>query len=501
VTLIVAATKAPLLGSGAVLALPTSAGKTGPPKVGEGAEALVALGVDAAAVLKAEKATGKAGEVISVPVRRDGVDTVLLAGIGDGSRTALRKAAAAVVRKAAGSKSLATTLSVGRDGGDVRAIAEALGLASYKFAKITADAKPPTLKRAKLIVDNPVEVRRDLKRAAAVVTAVHRARDLSNTPSLTKTPDWLATQARELTETAGLTVTVRDEQQLEAEGFGGILAVGMGSAHPPRFVEMTWSPADATHHVVLVGKGITFDSGGLSLKPPDSMPGMKTDMAGGAAVIATMAALADLEIAVKVTGLVPMAENMPGDRSVRPGDVVTHYDGRTDEVLNTDAEGRIVLADALGYAVATLAPDVVVDIATLTGAASLGLGRRHGALYATTDNLRDALLEAATDGGERLWAMPLETDYRDALDSDIADLRNIGNPELEYNGGSIVAALFLREFAGKVPWAHLDIAGPGRSDSDEDEVTKGATGFGVRTFLRWLESASADPARIAALRD
>jgi leucyl aminopeptidase len=224
-------------------------------------------------------------------------------------------------------------------------------------------------------------------------------------------------------------------------------------------------------------------------------------MAGGAAVIATMAALADLEIAVKVTGLVPMAENMPGDRSVRPGDVVTHYDGRTDEVLNTDAEGRVVLADALGYAVATLAPDVVVDIATLTGAASVGLGRRHGALYATTDNLRDALLEAADDGGERLWAMPLETDYRDALDSDIADLRNIGNPELEYNGGSIVAALFLREFAGMVPWAHLDIAGPGRSDSDEDEVTKGATGFGVRTFLRWLESASADPARIAALRD
>ena len=191
---------------------------------------------------------------------------------------------------------------------------------------------------------------------------------------------------------------------------------------------MTWAPAGADRHIVLVGKGITFDSGGLSLKPPDSMPGMKTDMAGGAAVIATMAALADLDVAVKVTGLVPMAENMPGAASIRPGDVVRHYGGRTDEVLNTDAEGRVVLADALAYAVATLSPDVIVDIATLTGAASVGLGRRHGALYATSPSLRDELLAASAAGGERLWSMPLVEDYRDALDSDIADLRNIGDP-------------------------------------------------------------------------
>jgi leucyl aminopeptidase len=500
VTLTVAASKGPLLGSGAVLVLPVAPARTGPPRVGAGAEDLPALGIDATAVLKAEKATGKAGEVTSVPVRRDGVDTVLLVGVGDGSLLALRKAAAAAVRKAAGSKSLATTLATGLDGAAARAVAEALGLASYSFTKLTESPKPKPLRRAKLIVDNPAAVRRDLAQAAAFTTAVHRARDLTNTPSMTKTPDWLATQARELGEAAGLTVTVRDEGQLEDEGFGGVIAVGMGSAHPPRLVEMTWAPAGATSHVVLVGKGITFDSGGLSLKPPDSMPGMKTDMAGGAAVIATMAALADLGISVKVTGLVPMAENMPGDASVRPGDVITHYDGRTDEVLNTDAEGRIVLADALGYAVAMLSPDVVVDIATLTGAASLGLGKRHGALYTTTDALRDQLVEAATTGGERLWPMPLETDYRDALDSDIADLRNIGNPELDYGGGSIVAALFLREFVGKTPWAHLDVAGPARADGDEDEVTKGATGFGVRTFLRWLEAASADPTMIASLR-
>jgi leucyl aminopeptidase len=487
VTLTIAASRGPLLGGGAVLALPLVARKSGAPAVGAGAEALAELGIDAVAALKAEKASGKAGEVVVIPVRRDGVDAVLLAGVGDGSEQALRKASAAVVRKAAGSKSLATTLSVGRDASSVRAIAEALGLASYKFAKI-GEAKPAPLKRAKLIVDDPAAVRGDLARAAAVTTAVHRARDLSNTPSLGKTPEWLAEQARELAEGAGLSVTVRDVAQLEAEGFGGVLAVGQGSDRPPRFVEMTWAPAGAERHIVLVGKGITFDSGGLSLKPPDSMPGMKTDMAGGAAVIATMAALAALDIDVKVTGLVPMAENMPGAASVRPGDVVTHYGGRTDEVLNTDAEGRIVLADALAYAVAQLSPDVIVDIATLTGAASLGLGRRHGALYATTPSLRDALIDAASAGGERLWSMPLEDDYRDALESDIADLRNIGRPELEYNGGSIVAALFLREFVGNVEWAHLDIAGPGRAEADEDEVTKGATGFGVRTFLRWLES-------------
>jgi leucyl aminopeptidase len=487
VTLTVAATRGPLIGAGAALAVPVTARRSGTPQVGAGAEALAELGVDATAALKAEKATGKAGEVTTVQVRRDGVDVVLLAGIGDGSERSLRKAAAAVARHAKGSKSLATTLAVGRDGASVRAIAEALVLASYRFSRRSED-KPPPLRRAKLIVDDPAAVRGDLARASAVTTAVYRARDLANTPSLGKSPHWLAEQARELAEAAGVTVTVRDVAQLEAEGFGGVLAIGQGSSRPPCFVEMTWAPPGAERHVVLVGKGITFDSGGLSLKPAESMPAMKTDMAGGAAVIATMAALADLDVAVKVTGLVPMAENMPSGSSVRPGDVVRHYGGRTDEVLNTDAEGRVVLADALAYAVATLSPDVIVDIATLTGAAALGLGRRYGALYATTSSLRDELLDAAAAGGERLWSMPLVEDYRDTLNSDIADLRNIGDPDREYSGGSIVAALFLREFVGDVAWAHLDIAGPGRADADEDEATKGATGFGVRTFLRWLES-------------
>jgi leucyl aminopeptidase len=216
------------------------------------------------------------------------------------------------------------------------------------------------------------------------------------------------------------------------------------------------------------------------------MPGMKTDMAGGAAVIATMTALRALGVKAKVTGLIPMAENMPGSDATRPGDVIRHYGGLTSEVLNTDAEGRLVLADAIAYAVARLNPDSVVDIATLTGAASLGLGKRHGALYATSEGLRDRLVAASEAAGERLWPMPLVEDYRFALDSSIADLRNIGRRELNLSGGSIVAALYLREFAGAVPWAHLDVAGPARADADEDEVTKGATGFGVRTFCRLL---------------
>jgi leucyl aminopeptidase len=218
---------------------------------------------------------------------------------------------------------------------------------------------------------------------------------------------------------------------------------------------------------------------------------MKTDMSGAAAVIGAMSALRALDIDVRVTALLPIAENMPGGNATRPGDVVRHYGGRTSEVLNTDAEGRIVLADALAYATANLAPDVVIDIATLTGAASQGLGRRHGALFSTSTELADSLVAAGAAGGERLWRMPLVESYRSAMDSPVADLRNIANPEAKFNGGAITAALFLREFVGgagsSVQWAHLDVAGPARADADEDEVTKGATGFGVRTFLRWLE--------------
>jgi leucyl aminopeptidase len=280
---------------------------------------------------------------------------------------------------------------------------------------------------------------------------------------------------------------VRDEHELAAEGFGGIVAVGMGSTRPPRLIELSYSPRGARKHVVLVGKGITFDTGGLSIKPNDGMLTMKTDMAGGAVVIAVMCALRDLGVKVKVTGLVCAAENMPSGSAQRPGDVITHYGGKTVEVLNTDAEGRLVLADGLAYAVEQLAPDVLVDLATLTGAASLGLGRIHGALFCSSDALAAELLAASEDGGEQTWRMPLVEEYRVTMDSDIADLRNIGTAEHQFQGGAITAALFLREFTGGLPWAHFDIAGPARSDKDDGEITKGASGYGVRTLLRWLE--------------
>lgn len=236
--------------------------------------------------------------------------------------------------------------------------------------------------------------------------------------------------------------------------------------------------------MVLVGKGITFDSGGLSLKPNDNMKTMKTDMAGGAVVIAVMSALRGLGVRARVTGLVAAAENMPSGSSMRPGDVITHYGGTTSEVLNTDAEGRLVLADALAYAAARLDPDAVVDIATLTGAAKVALGLRHAALLASDDALAEALTRSGTAAGEPVWRLPLVADYRAAIDSDVADINNIGRGG--YGAGTITAALFLREFAGDRPWAHLDIAGPGRSTSEDAEITRGATGFGVRLLLDWL---------------
>ena len=488
---------APPLGGAAVLALPTTpaADGDGRPVVGSGADVLAALGVDAAAALAREEAKGEPGEVVAIPVDRDGVETVVLAGVGDGSLASLRKAAAAVVRRAKGAESLATTLADGRGADAVRAVAESLALASYSFTRKSAP-KPAKLTRAALVVDDAT-AEAAVARARATADAVHLARDLANTPSLEKSPEWLADRAVQL---AGRTLDVQvwDVDKLRRDGFGGVLAVGRGSARPPRLVRLDHAPRGARRHVVLVGKGITFDSGGLSLKSNEGMATMKTDMSGGAAVLAVMTALQALQIDLKVTALVPIAENMPGGDATRPGDVITHYGGRTSEVLNTDAEGRLVLADAIAYATTQLRPDVIVDIATLTGAATLGLGKRHGALYATTDRLRAALATSADAGGERLWPMPIVDDYRDALESPVADLRNIADQNKHYSGGSIIAALFLREFltppganGGAAPaWAHLDVAGPARADSDEDDVTKGATGFGVRALLRWLEAGA-----------
>jgi leucyl aminopeptidase len=370
---------------------------------------------------------------------------------------------------------------------ELAAFAEGALLASYAFTSKKSDPKPATLTRLVLGVR-----RRNARLDAALVRATHRAaattltRDLANEPSLDKTPAWLAKQATTVGKKAGVAVTVIEPAELTKRGFGGILAVGSGSTRPPRLIRLDYTPSVKPRAtVLLVGKGITFDTGGLSIKPNDGMAAMKTDMAGGAAVIATLQALPALGLPVRVTGLVPAAENMPSGSAVRPGDVIRHYGGRTVEVLNTDAEGRLVLADGLAYGIEQCDPDYVVDLATLTGAIGIALGKRIAGLFSNDDGLADALLAAADEAGERFWRMPLVEDYRADLDSTVADLRNIGGKN---GGGAITAALFLREFVSGRRWAHLDIASAARSDNDEDEISKGATGFGVRTLLTWLES-------------
>ncbi|WP_106399559.1 leucyl aminopeptidase family protein [Actinocorallia populi] len=423
-------------------------------------------------LLAFHKAKGEAGEIVSLPVQVGGaLRELLLYGTGDGSASALRKTGAALARRAKGED----VLAVRAPDGDLTAFTEGALLAGYDFSMKTGEGKKPVGEI--VLVGGEPSARGEVLAAAAAL-----ARDLTNTPSLEKCPAWLADRAADLARDAGLRIRVRDERELAAEGFGGLLAVGAGSPRPPRLIELSYEPEGASRHIVLVGKGITFDTGGISIKPSAAMQTMKTDMAGGAVVLGVMSALRALDVPVRVTGLVPSAENSFSGSAMRPSDVITHYGGTTSEVLNTDAEGRLVLADALAYADQVLRPDLVVDIATLTGAAKLALGLRHGALFATDEELAGALLEAGSRAEEPLWRMPLTEDYRVAIESQVADVANI--EKRGFGGGAIMAALFLEKFTGGRPWAHLDVAGPARGG-------EGATGYGVRLFLEWLTSSSA----------
>mgnify|MGYP001027619149 FL=1 len=435
------------------------------------------LPLDPAELLAFQDAKGEPGEIVSCPVRLgDGPGEVLLYGVGDQTPGALRKAGAALARRAKGRNGLVALAPEG----DVAAFVEGALLGSYEFWI----GEPPRKRAATTIVVLGAEPAA-VERGTVLAEAAALARDLANTPSAEKGPSWLAERAVELAERRGLAVRVRDEQALREEGFGGLLAVGAGSVRPPRLIELTYRPeGGADRHVVLVGKGITFDSGGLSLKPNDNMKTMKTDMAAGGAVMAAMGALGALGVNAQVTALVPAAENMFSGSAMRPSDVITHYGGKTSEVLNTDAEGRLVLADALAYADRALDPDVVVDVATLTGAAKVALGLRHGALFATDQELSAELAAAGEAAGEPVWPMPLVDDYREAIASEVADVANI--ERRGFGGGAIMAALFLREFVGERRWAHLDVAGPARATSDDAEISKGATGFGTRLLLNWL---------------
>ena len=483
-----------------LLAVPVFAGT----ELGPGAEeAVAALGAPVAPLLEARGFTGKTGEVAALStLGRLEATVLLLVGVGERAKVdaeVLRRAAAAVVRQGRGARKAATTLPQALPAdpaGAVQAVAEGALLAAYRFdkykqAKAGADGSKPPAELATLVLHPGPAAGRAGGLAGALAagqvraTATNLARDLSNEPANALHPADLAAAARKLLAGKGVTVKVKDEKALAAEGFGGIVGVGQGAEHPPRLIELRYAPKGATGEVVLVGKGITFDSGGLSLKPADSMKTMKTDMSGAAAVLATMSVLADLEVKVPVTGYLASAENMPSGRATRPGDVLTMKNGKTVEVLNTDAEGRLVMADALALGAASK-PAAIIDVATLTGACVVALGNRYTGLMANDEALAAELLDAAAEAGEPTWRLPLPPEYRKDIESDLADLKNVG----DRYGGALFAGLFLQEFVGDRPWAHLDIAGPARAESDDGYLSKGSTGVAVRTLLTWLERRS-----------
>lgn len=471
-------------------------------------EAAAGLGVPLRSLLEARGFTGKAGEVAIPTLGRLAASTLLVVGLGERDKAGpeeLRRAAAAIVKQAGGAKEAITTLAQALPddpAGAVRAVAEGALLAAYRFDKYKqpqadGDAGRPALRQLSVAAGGDEAGRKELEAALHAGTvraaATNLARDLSNEPANALHPADLAEAARTALAGKDVQVTVWDEEQLRREGFGGIIGVGQGAANPPRLVELAYRPAGARGHVVLVGKGITFDSGGLSLKPPEGMTTMKTDMSGAAAVLGVLSAVADLGIKVAVTGYLACAENMPSGSATRPGDVLTMKNGKTVEVLNTDAEGRLVMADALALG-AESEPDAMIDVATLTGACMVALGKRMSGLFCNDDALANELLEAAAEAGEKVWRLPLASEYRKDLDSEVADLKNVGDRW----GGAITAALFLQEFVDGRPWAHLDIAGPARAESEEGYLAKGSTGAAVRTLLTWLEHRSAAAEKAAA---
>ena len=441
---------------------------------------------EAAALVPAARLSGRAGEIRTQlrPGRSPG--RLFLLGIGDGSESAWRSAGAALARSASDETHITIALPTDSGPEAVRGLTEGLLLASYRFRLAQTD-NAPALSSVDLLVADPTAHEATVATARTTAAMTRLARDLTNTPSSQKTPQWFADQVISATaDLPDLRLRVRGPDELAAEGFGGILAVGGGSASAPRLLELDWHPAGARTHVVLIGKGITFDTGGISIKPVLAMKLMRKDMAGAAAVVAATLGAAALRLPVRVTTLTPLAENMLSGSAFRPGDVIRHYGGTTSETTNSDAEGRLVLADALAYAVRQLKPDLLIDLATLTGANAVALGKRTAALYSENDALAADVLAAVEAAGEAAWRMPLNNDYVEYLGSEIADLYSAPTQ----GAGSVLAALYLREFAGEMRdrWLHLDMSAPSWADGDHAELTRGATGWGVRSLLRWLAS-------------
>jgi leucyl aminopeptidase len=505
--------------------IPVLAGPDGP-QVVAGMDS-IATGVSSPAVLdaawcKRQGFTGKVGQTLvlltsgttpfripsleagsSTPADGKPVASVLV-GLGEGAKLVgdagvetLRRAAASFIRAAGSGETAAFLLPRGlavpldRMGG---AVAEGALLGSYRYDNFRTAEPPEGLGRLLLVVGSAEEelaAGAGCARGARVAESVALARDLVNEPPSSLTPQKFAEVfVQRFRDVPQLSVEVWDEDRIASERLGGLLGVARGSAQPPRLVKAEYEPSDPlmiegrTPHVALVGKGITFDSGGLSLKTPGGMETMKTDMGGAAAVMCALDSIAALNARIRVTVLTPLTENMPSGTAIKPSDVLTARNGKTIEVLNTDAEGRLVLADGLSLAVESGA-DAIVDLATLTGAAVVALGKEIAGLLGNDENLMEQVEAASERSGEPVWPLPLPDDYRNHIDSEVADMRNVGRPG---QAGSISAALLLREFVGDVPWAHLDIAGPARSDENLRYLTKGGTGFGVRLLIDLVTS-------------
>ncbi|MGO4589754.1 leucyl aminopeptidase [Paenarthrobacter sp. 2TAF44] len=432
-----------------------------------------------------------------------GSGILVLAGVGklseDGTipEEALRRAAGSAVRQLAGVPSVTLAFPTASDT-DVAAIAEGAAMGAYSYTEHRSSQDGLKDPVAKVLIFTGVDAKAAqpaLDRATVLGRAVNATRTLVNQPPSHLYPESFAESAKELAKGLPVKVTVWDEKRLEKEGFGGILGVGKGSTRQPRLVKVEYAPAKATRKIALVGKGITFDTGGISIKPALGMGDMKSDMAGAAVVLNTVLAIASLGLPIKATAWLCIAENMPSGAAQRPADVLTVYGGKTVEVLNTDAEGRLVMADGL-VAASLEKPDAIIDVATLTGAQLIALGLRTAGVMGS-DSVTAALKSAADRAGELVWPMPLPEELRPSLDSQVADLANIG----ERNGGMMTAAVFLREFVGKngdgqqIPWAHVDIAGPSFNNGSPYGYTpKQGTGCTVRTLVAYAEDLLAPSA-------
>ncbi len=420
-----------------------------------------------------------------VQVLPSGERLVALVGLGSAdevSTDTVRRSAAALARATRKHRSLACDLAVasGLDATPAtQAVVEGIGLAAYRFGYTSKKAERG-IERVSLVGSTAAGVRSAVGLGEAVVEGVSLARDLVNEPGGKLTAPEFANRVRRMARDKGITVKVLDEAAIKRARLGGLLGVNRGSERPPRFVELDYRPKGrAKGTIALVGKGLTFDAGGLSIKSGQGMMDMKMDMGGAAAVVGAFSALPTLAPDCRVRGYLPMTDNMLGGDATRPGDVLTIRNGKTIEVLNTDAEGRLVLADALSLA-SEAKPDAIVDLATLTGACMVALGPKIAGLMGRNDGFLDQVEAASERSGERVWHLPLPGDYRRMVDSSVADMKNIGGSY----GGALTAGIILGEFvADGIAWAHLDIAGPAFTDSDDAELTRGGTGFGVRLLL------------------